>query len=328
MPTQNVALLVQGSILDFTGQPAAPSNPPVGQARAYYNSTTDQFLVLDSLGNNIMVAGSVAVSALPSGTTATTNANAGDLSTAVATDQFVQQAIDYTMATLPLNLGSGGGGTYSFSSLGTGGKANVTAVSGAITNVLVWIPIGNGYVVGDLVTIGGGNYDSIIRITGVNGSGQPTGGTILYGGTGYVSGTGNAASAVQSVPFTITLTGTLTSNATFLTTYGSYILTSNQYIVCNNTTGAYSVTFAQAGSGNTASGGRTVVIPQGTNNTSSVFISTDGVLNLDLAIASAHSTTTGRPTPNGVGQMDFDTTLGIPIWWNGSNWVNSVGVSV
>jgi hypothetical protein len=28
------------------------------------------------------------------------------------------------------------------------------------------------------------------------------------------------------------------------------------------------------------------------------------------------------------GQMYFDTTLGIPIWWNGAAWVNSAGLVV
>ena len=29
-----------------------------------------------------------------------------------------------------------------------------------------------------------------------------------------------------------------------------------------------------------------------------------------------------------IGQMYFDTTLNIPIWWNGSHWVNSSGTTV
>jgi hypothetical protein len=28
------------------------------------------------------------------------------------------------------------------------------------------------------------------------------------------------------------------------------------------------------------------------------------------------------------GQSYFDTTLGIPIWWNGTNWVNASGTTV
>ena len=46
--------------------------------------------------------------------------------------------------------------------------------------------------------------------------------------------------------------------------------------------------------------------------------------------------TAGRPTsanlaalPNaGVGYMIFDTTLGIPAWWNGTHWVNASGSTV
>jgi hypothetical protein len=40
-------------------------------------------------------------------------------------------------------------------------------------------------------------------------------------------------------------------------------------------------------------------------------------------------TKVNRPT-NGlqVGQFYFDTTLGYPVWWNGSNWVNYNGTVV
>jgi hypothetical protein len=38
--------------------------------------------------------------------------------------------------------------------------------------------------------------------------------------------------------------------------------------------------------------------------------------------------TGARPTGFAVttGQTFFDTTLGIPVWWNGATWVNSAGV--
>jgi hypothetical protein len=40
-------------------------------------------------------------------------------------------------------------------------------------------------------------------------------------------------------------------------------------------------------------------------------------------------TTTQRPaTKLLTGQQFFDTTLGIPIWWSGSKWVNSSGTAV
>jgi hypothetical protein len=43
--------------------------------------------------------------------------------------------------------------------------------------------------------------------------------------------------------------------------------------------------------------------------------------------------TSSRPlstvqTPLGIGQNFFDTTLGIPIWWNGTVWKNASGGTV
>jgi len=39
--------------------------------------------------------------------------------------------------------------------------------------------------------------------------------------------------------------------------------------------------------------------------------------------------TAGRPTQQRViGQTYFDHTLGIPIWWNGTAWVNASGTAV
>jgi hypothetical protein len=39
-------------------------------------------------------------------------------------------------------------------------------------------------------------------------------------------------------------------------------------------------------------------------------------------------TTAQRPATVGLGTMYFDTTLGIPIWWKGTVWVNASGVTV
>jgi len=61
-------------------------------------------------------------------------------------------------------------------------------------------------------------------------------------------------------------------------------------------------------------------------------IDTTGVPHLSQPTAAdvipSSSTTSGRPTGIAVGFMDFDTTLGIPIWWNGTAWVNASGVAV
>jgi hypothetical protein len=46
-------------------------------------------------------------------------------------------------------------------------------------------------------------------------------------------------------------------------------------------------------------------------------------------IIPASGTTANRPaTELLVGQYYFDTTLGIPIWYNGTNWVNATGTTV
>jgi hypothetical protein len=43
----------------------------------------------------------------------------------------------------------------------------------------------------------------------------------------------------------------------------------------------------------------------------------------------ANGTTANRPTADRqVGQFYFDTTLGYPIWWNGTVWKNASGTTV
>lgn len=43
----------------------------------------------------------------------------------------------------------------------------------------------------------------------------------------------------------------------------------------------------------------------------------------------ASGITTARPAiGRQIGQFYFDTTLGIPIWWNGTVWINASGTTV
>jgi hypothetical protein len=224
---------------------------------------------------------------LPSGTTATTNISAGDASTQVATDQFVSNAIALSMARVPLAIT---GGTYSFNSQGSGALAVVNVSGGAVTSVLTWAPVGSGYAAGDLVRIAaggpsGGNGDAVIVVTAVIGSGQPTAGTVLYGGTGYTSLAGNSVIAASSGrPFTYVFTGTLTSNAQIIMRHGTYLTASNQWIIANNTTGAFTLNVCEGGATDAcAAGGATVTIAQGTANSRQVIIETDGELNMSLA---------------------------------------------
>lgn len=43
-------------------------------------------------------------------------------------------------------------------------------------------------------------------------------------------------------------------------------------------------------------------------------------------VTRATATKSGQKLP--VGYQAFDTTLGYPIWWNGTHWVNASGTSV
>ena len=212
----------------------------------------------------------------------TANANPYDASSQAANDLYVQNAVNLTMATSPFTIT---GGTISFNSLGSGSTLNYSVTSGAITTINSWMATGANYLVGDVITPQAGNYDAMIRVTAVNGSNQPTAGAILYGGTGYSAGTAVTGSAANSINFTFLLSGTLTSNATLIMAHGTYLTQSNQWIFANNTTGAYIVTVCVGGATDAcAAGGRTVVVPQGTNNSASELLQTDGELNVDQAI--------------------------------------------
>ena len=46
------------------------------------------------------------------------------------------------------------------------------------------------------------------------------------------------------------------------------------------------------------------------------------------AVTLQRGTTAQRPNPSFAGQQYFDTTLGKPIWWNGSAWVDNAGATV
>jgi hypothetical protein len=48
----------------------------------------------------------------------------------------------------------------------------------------------------------------------------------------------------------------------------------------------------------------------------------------ELTVPSAGATTERPINRIQLGQMYFDTTLGIPIWWDGTNWVDATGTTV
>jgi hypothetical protein len=47
-----------------------------------------------------------------------------------------------------------------------------------------------------------------------------------------------------------------------------------------------------------------------------------------LSVPSAGTTATRPINKIQLGQIYFDTTLGIPIWWDGTNWVDATGTVV
>ena len=266
---------------------------------------------------------------LPNGSTATTQPNPYDVSTNIATDSFVVRSVVLQMATTPISNVTGG--MYSFDSQGTGALVNYAVTNGAISSITTWIPfVGSGYAIGDVITPQAGNYDALIVVTGLSGS-IPNAGTILYGGTGYSSGTSVALSGANAVQFTFLLSGTLTSNATFIMPYGSYLTTSNQWFWANNTTGAFTVSVCQAGATNACSGGRSVAnLPQGTNNSCIEILNTDGILNVDSIYSTCPSTVSGgseltvtalatptngtSSTANSGGTLTGNTTYYYRVW--------------
>jgi len=69
----------------------------------------------------------------------------------------------------------------------------------------------------------------------------------------------------------------------------------------------------------------------GTSEEAGVIRADNGWLDWKKPIKAGGYTTTGRPTGLGAsvaGLQIFDTTLGRPIWWNGSAWIDAAGTVV
>lgn len=52
---------------------------------------------------------------------------------------------------------------------------------------------------------------------------------------------------------------------------------------------------------------------------------TDALAVVNRKFVTLNGVTASRPTSSILGQFYFDTTLGYPVWWNGSTWVDSGG---
>ena len=201
-----------------------------------------------------------------------------DSSNNAATTSFVNQQINRSIATLPLAVGATGGGIYNQNSLGSGATIVVFVSSspGPVSSVLSVVSGGTGYAVGDLLIVPGGGYDCVLRVTNVSGGVIQSGGLqVLYGGTNYTTGFQTTAIDIPPSGRTIILTGTLTSNATIIITNGTYATASRRSIYCNNTTGSFSVT-VKLSNGAGGSTGTGVILTQGTNNSTAMWVWTDG----------------------------------------------------
>ena len=194
-----------------------------------------------------------------------------------ANTAFVNNEIIRSRATIPVAVT---GGTYNLASNGSGLAVVILASGGHVSSILTIAASGSGYAVGDTLFLYGGNMDATIYINAIGAGGSvPSSSdvTILYSGTGYTtSSTLAVVRAPVSAAQTITLTGTLTSNATFILENGTYNNSSASLIINNNTSGAYN-TYAYLSNGSDGTTGSGILIPQGSNNSCATIIQTDGV---------------------------------------------------
>lgn len=207
-----------------------------------------------------------------------TNTTYFDSSNQIATNKFVQNALLLSMSTVPMTITNG---TYSFASASANLPiVHITTSSNSIITTTVSNG-GSGLLIGDLIIPRGGNHDAILQVNTVSGDAALTL-NIVYGGTGYNTSTGVSTDASSAVPYTYILSGVLTGNATILATPGSYLTGSQQWNFINNTTGPFSVIISAANSSDLPTGGRTVVIPQGTNANRLIGVETDSY-NVDIS---------------------------------------------
>lgn len=217
-----------------------------------------------------------------------------DNSTAIATDSFVHTSIAASNASVVLSGITGG--TYNTASLGSGALLVYGSSAGVVTSIVTIAAAGTGYAVGDIIALAAGNHDAQILVTAVS-SGGITAAAPIYGGTGYaIYGGANAVSALLFFPDIVTFTGALTSNVTFVLPAMGRQLGSKQYIVNNNTTGAYTGTVCLTnGAGGTM--GTCAVVPQGTANSAATLLETDGTTGIWL-VSQVAQTVSGSAQPN------------------------------
>jgi hypothetical protein len=227
-----------------------------------------------------------------------------DNTTSSATNQFVNTQIIRFSANVPLAVV---GGTYNQGAVGSGVNFVIFSSAGVVSSVVSIIGGGTGYQVGDMLLVQGGNYDARVRVTNVVGGVVQSGGLqVLYGGTGYSTGATVQTMDVPPGQRTIVLNGTLTSNLTYILSSGTFNNASRRPVFINNTTGAFTVT-VKISNGSGGSTGTGVVLPQGTSNSSSIELMTDGSTDVWPSINAFPSgvTCSGAPTAS------FASKLGV-----------------
>ena len=216
--------------------------------------------------------------------TGTTNPVVWDSSTQIATDKFVQYAVQAAMATTPLNIA----GSYTqisfIPSCTSYPVINETSTGGVITGTTVYAG-GAGCTVGDVINFPNGNQDAYLIISAVNGSGGATALGILYGGSGYPASVSGITLVVpNTTPYQFNLSGAITSNVNIISAYyasaanGGYFTASNQWMFSTSTTGNYTASICQSTGSDSCGAGTSVVLTQGMNTTAAC----DGVLNCVL----------------------------------------------
>jgi hypothetical protein len=234
------------------------------------------------LSNQVLTASAlnaaIAAPCITGGTINATTQGRLDNSTLVATDAFVNQQASGASATVP--FAGVTGGVWNQASLGTGATVVIFVSSspGPVGSILSVVNGGSGYAVGDLLVINAGNVDAVLRVTsvGAGGSVQTSGLSVAYGGSGYMTGLQATAVPAPAGRRAVVMSGTLTSNVTFIIQNGTYLTASREVEFANNTTGAFTVTvYLSNGAGGHVGNG--VVMPRGTNNSTAIRLYTDGV---------------------------------------------------
>jgi hypothetical protein len=139
-----------------------------------------------------------------------------------------------------------------------------------------------------------------VRITGATGQ-MPT--IALDNGQGLISGVATMDIANNSFGM-VTTFGLVRDVNTSAFTDGARVYSSATGTLTTSVTGSFAgqVVLAHPSQGSILVGGAAPAHPTGT--------------------------TAQRPTARPIGFTWFDTTLGLPIWWNGANWINASGAVV